>query len=148
MFIWRVLFLRSQFISPCYNRFKFRTKIVQTLCFLFFVPLSCCCSYVLSNGPLRKSCLSPVLAKLRSVVLLSWTVVTCKIKPLFSESMKIFMKFTNFEAYERYRLCYKSKRLPCIFTFRHTHPKYWFLPWAGLEPTWECILASITPDRA
>ena len=21
------------------------------------------------------------------------------------------------------------------FTFRHTHPKNWFLPWAGLEPT-------------
>ena len=34
-------------------------------------------------------------------------------------------KVRNFEANERYRLCYKNKHLPCIFTFQHTHPKNW-----------------------
>ena len=31
------------------------------------------------------------------------------------------MKVRNFEANERYRLCYRNKHLPCIFTFQHTH---------------------------
>ena len=29
----------------------------------------------------------------------------------------------------------ETNTLPCIFIFEHTHPKNWFLPWAGLEPT-------------
>ena len=111
-----------------------------------------------------------------------------------SKHNTIQVKVRNFEANERYRLCYRNKHLPCIFTFQHTHLKNWFLPWARLKPTspwllvghatlhwplhwssrlprwqrsrltrwlrsvgiprvqlfftWECILASTSPDRA
>ena len=34
-----------------------------------------------------------------------------------------------------FKIYYRNKHLLCIFTFQHTHPKNWFLPWAGLEPT-------------
>ena len=36
----------------------------------------------------------------------------------FSLDRKRRMKVRNFEANERYRLCYRNKHLPCIFTFQ------------------------------
>ena len=62
--------------APYCDRSLFRVKSVCRLCFVIYIPLSCCCSNDLSNGPLEKSCLSAVLAKLRSVLLLRCTVVT------------------------------------------------------------------------
>ena len=76
---------------------------LQTFLFMHFnffipIPLSCCCSKVLSNVPLGNSCLNAVLANARSVVLLNCTVVTCQIKrPLQKVCIQSSSRFLQHE---------------------------------------------------